>query len=185
MGKSIFTSDWHLNHTNILKYTSRPYENIEEMETEFIQNLIDLYKPGDRLFFLGDISFGGRSRTRNILDKFRTYKIKNITYIYGNHDINNRNIINNSKIISSAEDIKLIKFNVYEEKKKAILCHYPLRSWSGKDTIMIHGHSHGEISPYHNSIDISIDNAFKLFRQYRPFVDTEITEIIKDINENL
>lgn len=28
---TLFTSDLHLNHSNIIKYCNRPYDNIDEM----------------------------------------------------------------------------------------------------------------------------------------------------------
>lgn len=34
-----FTSDLHLGHNNILKFTGRPYDSMEEMNRELIRNI--------------------------------------------------------------------------------------------------------------------------------------------------
>lgn len=52
-----FTSDYHLSHQNIINYCNRPFANVIEMNTIILNNLESKVKPGDTLYFLGDLSF--------------------------------------------------------------------------------------------------------------------------------
>ena len=51
-----FTSDWHLFHANIIKYSKRPFKNVEEMNEVILQNYFEVVKPGDRVYYLGDFA---------------------------------------------------------------------------------------------------------------------------------
>lgn len=89
-----FTSDWHLNHFNIIKYTNRPFETLEEMNNTIITNFNSRVKKDDMCFFLGDFIFrsgsqrgeGEKDKPNYFLDKLNC---KNIIFIQGNHDKNN------------------------------------------------------------------------------------------------
>ena len=52
-----FSADFHLNHKNILRYTNRPFKNINEMNYVLIKNWNSRVKPEDTVFFLGDFAF--------------------------------------------------------------------------------------------------------------------------------
>ena len=92
--KIYFTSDWHLNHFNIIKYTSRPFKTLEEMNTLIIKNFNERVKEDDMVFFLGDFIFrSGSGRGEGEKDKpeyfLNRLTCKNIVFIAGNHDKNN------------------------------------------------------------------------------------------------
>lgn len=75
-----FTADYHLGHTNIIKYCNRPFKDVEEMDRVIILNHNTIVKKDDILFHIGDFCWH---------DKFEEYRKKlngNIIFISGNHD---------------------------------------------------------------------------------------------------
>jgi len=89
-----FTSDWHLNHFNIIKYTGRPFKTLDEMNNTIISNFNKRVKKEDMVFFVGDFIFrSGSGRGEGEKDKPQYFinqlNCKNIIFIQGNHDKNN------------------------------------------------------------------------------------------------
>ena len=89
------TSDLHLGHANIIRYCSRPFKTVEQMNQVIIQQWNERIKPFDTVFHLGDFCFknspggkegeGEQTNSRNYRDKLQG----NIVFIKGNHDRNN------------------------------------------------------------------------------------------------
>jgi len=89
-----FTSDFHINHYNIIRYTNRPFKTLEEMNNTIIKKFNERVKEDDQVFFLGDFIFrSGSGRGEGEKDKpgyfQKQLNCKNIIYIGGNHDKNN------------------------------------------------------------------------------------------------
>ena len=74
-----FTSDTHFGHSNIIKYTGRPFKTIEEMNECIINRWNSRVKEDDTVFFLGDFSLGNPKKYLERLNG-------NIVWIKGNHD---------------------------------------------------------------------------------------------------
>jgi calcineurin-like phosphoesterase family protein len=111
-----FTGDTHFHHTNIIKYTNRPFNTIDEMNEVLINNWNNLVNKNDVVFHLGDFDF---KYNNNIFNKLNGNKI----IIKGNHD--------KKEIISD------IFINIL--KQKWLLTHNPNVSFPR----IIHGHVHG------------------------------------------
>jgi len=77
-----FTADTHFSHTNIIKYASRPFRNIEEMNQTLIENWNALVAKNDLVFFLGDFGMGTTEHLLEINQQLNGKKI----CIRGNHD---------------------------------------------------------------------------------------------------
>jgi calcineurin-like phosphoesterase family protein len=56
---TFFTSDWHINHRNILIYcaATRPFKDIDHMSCELIERHNSVVKDGDLVYHVGDFSF--------------------------------------------------------------------------------------------------------------------------------
>jgi calcineurin-like phosphoesterase family protein len=53
-----FTSDLHLGHRNIVRYTGRPYPSVEVMDDDLIARLNRHVAPDDELWVIGDVAMG-------------------------------------------------------------------------------------------------------------------------------
>jgi calcineurin-like phosphoesterase family protein len=52
-----FSSDWHLGHENVIRFSKRPFSSVEQMDSAIIKNMTSPLKRGDEFFFLGDLSW--------------------------------------------------------------------------------------------------------------------------------
>jgi len=91
-----FTSDFHLNHFNIINYCNRPFTTLEEMNSTIIAKFNERVKEDDMCFYLGDFVFkSGTGRGEGEPDKAVNFRnqlnCKNIIFIEGNHDRKGRN----------------------------------------------------------------------------------------------
>ena len=82
MSKTYLVSDTHFNHSNIIKYCSRPFSNIEEMNKVIIDNWNNIVDKEDTVYHLGDFGFGTKEELKEIFDKLNGKKY----LIMGNHD---------------------------------------------------------------------------------------------------
>lgn len=144
-----FTSDTHFSHERIIQLCNRPFSSIEEMDEKIIENWNDVVKPNDTIYHLGDFSFNKEKKDSHFLHRLNGKK----HLIKGNHD--KQPSIKDGW--SSINDYLKIKFN----KKRIILCHYPLREWDGffSGAWHLYGHVHGKLSPLENtkSADVGVD----------------------------
>lgn len=137
MANNWFISDTHFGHTNVIRYSNRPYRDAEEMDASIIANWNSKVQPGDNIYHLGDVFFCSEERAHRILDQLNGV----IHLIYGNHD----------KLIKRSESLRkrFAKISDYRELtidgQSLVLCHYPMITWnkSHHGSWMLHGHSHG------------------------------------------
>ena len=139
-----FTSDHHFGHKNIIKYSNRPFNSIEEMDETLVNNWNQLVKKTDFVYHLGDFSFGD----------FEEYEKKlngNIIFIKGSHDKYNTPYMLVTKPSGLLDE--------YGNQKTIVLCHYAMRSWEISHYASWHlfGHHHGKLEPYGLSFDVGVD----------------------------
>jgi len=84
MNKVFFTSDTHFNHTNIIKYTNRPFKDVNEMNRVLIEKWNAKVSPRDTVYFLGDFAMGPIHRWKDFYKVLKGEKI----LIRGSHDRN-------------------------------------------------------------------------------------------------
>jgi len=179
-----FSSDFHHSHVNIVKGTTvwpdtsscRNFNSIQEMNQTIINGINNKVGENDILYNLGDWSFGHPSN----IQYFRNQIIcKNIHLILGNHDKyirKNKDDIQN--IFSSVQNYAEIQI----DNQRIILFHYPIVSWAGmkRETIHLFGHVHSKYQGQGKSLDVGIDNYYKLFGTYEPFSYKEILKITEN-----
>ena len=124
-GKQIFViSDTHFDHENIIKYCNRPFSNADEMNNVLVNNWNGAVKKMDKVFFLGDITFGRGAKPAEYWLKQLNGEI---IFIRGNHDE-----------VKQAKDYEVLSFG----GKKFLLVHDPNKLPFKWDGWIIHGDKH-------------------------------------------
>lgn len=77
-----FISDTHFSHANIIRYTGRPFQSLNEMDIRLIENWNTLVELQDTVFFLGDFGLGTTDFLASLCSRLHGNKI----CIRGNHD---------------------------------------------------------------------------------------------------
>ena len=172
------TSDPHFGHSNIIKYVSRPFDNVEEMDKTLIKNFNSVVGENDILYILGDFTMSG-SYTKCL--RYREQiNCKRIHLVLGNHD--KRNI--HHDYFESVQDYEELKMNGI----KLCLSHYPFLSWNSRDrgSIMCHGHIHSNKRSNATNrwqrilrYDVGVDA-----NDYKPVSIEEIIEYFRSVNKN-
>jgi calcineurin-like phosphoesterase family protein len=123
------TADLHLSHKNIIKYESRPFTDLKEMEQVLISNINELVGENDILWNLGDFAFCGATELARLVSLINC---KDHRLIRGNHDDGHSQKWYLSKGFSFYSKYPLIYKNI-------LLSHEPQNSFVG---LNIHGHIH-------------------------------------------
>jgi len=119
-------SDTHFDHSNIIRYSHRPFSSVFEMNSAIIRNWNSTVKKDDIVYFLGDWGFGRGHRPAAYWISRLNGKIISIR---GSHD--------HGQGRQSILHYKILKTN----KHTFLLVHDPndSRTWKGW---LIHGHIH-------------------------------------------
>lgn len=168
-------------------------EAVEMMNDTLINNINAVVEPDDELWHLGDFAmFSKRESVSSYYNRCKGYRDRincnNVNIIWGNHD-ENPNLDNDYPIwdlFNSDYTLTQIKApNNY--RTKITLCHYAMAVFnkSHRGAIQLYGHSHSQAEPWMNlnmkgrrSMDVGVDNAFKLLGEYRPFSLDEIMNLV-------
>lgn len=156
-------------------------DTIRRHDDIIIDNINSVVKKDDVLWFLGDLCFAPK---HTYVDVARSYmnriNCRTIFMVWGNHD--HRSI---NKLFNNCYDL----FEINCEGQNIVLCHYAMAIWnkSHRGTWCLYGHSHSnaeekldKLFPGRKSIDVGIDNAYKLLGGYRPFHFKEIQDIMSN-----
>jgi len=159
-----FTSDEHFHHFNCLNYSNRPFNSIEEHDEKLIKNHNEIVKKGDIVVHGGDFTLiKNKKRVGEYIKKLNGDHI----FIRGSHDY----------WLKNAPQIWEKKIEDYY----IVVCHYCMRVWprSHYNSVLLYGHSHGELDPIGKSWDIGVDN-----NNYYPLSFNQIKEIMANRPDN-
>ncbi len=171
------TADTHFGHTNIIKYTNRPFTTVEEMDAALIANWNATVGNNDVVYHLGDVAL------RNF-DAFVAYMgaLQGQIYIVpGSHDNNwlegwQKQMGMRKQAVYSASGLQVLlrpplvtlRPNIYagsmagipDPPPAIVLCHYAMLSWeiSHYGSWQLYGHHHGALNTESRySIDVGVD----------------------------
>jgi len=180
-----FSSDWHLGHSNIAgpkvsKWPSgyRNFETVKEMDETIINTMNKYLQYGDTLYFLGDFCLSPQHR--------KGYRsrilVETIHFIKGNHDKHIERYAGEGEgklykpTFSSIQNV----VKITNEGTTIFMSHYGHRVWphSHRGCIHLYGHSHSNLPDLGKSMDVGVDNAYKLFGEWRPFNFDEIVALM-------
>lgn len=177
-------SDLHFDHKNIIVYSGRPYQDVEEMNVALINNWNAVVAKEDIVYFLGDFAFGHHSLERD------SWWLKSLNgrkfMIIGNHDMGFKAHeykgvgvkINTVELaieywtdvgFERVYDQPIVLDNFY------ILSHHPLDGVNHTQIFAnIHGHTHDVNYSGGNYFNASVENI-----NYTPIDFDEIEEKFK------
>lgn len=178
-GKSWHDGDWKGERASNHRISP---ESVQMMNDAIVANTNKIVGKDDTLYFLGDWAFGGKHNYyRNAKELRDRLKCERIIMIWGNHD--DEFVINN--LFNT--DANLMEIDV--QGQRITLCHYAMAVWnkSHRGAWQLYGHSHTNLEnwidkamPGHLSMDVGIDNAYRLLGEFRPFSFEEIKRIMND-----
>jgi calcineurin-like phosphoesterase family protein len=132
-------SDLHFWHKNIIKFSERPYDNLEQMHEHLLLNHNDYVDKDDIVIWGGDVGFGGTGVINEMLAEYNGYKI----LIVGNHDFNGK------KLRKLAFDETHLVYTIETPEVSMLFTHYPMYNIP-KPWVNIHGHLHAFPNPVSN-----------------------------------
>lgn len=159
-------ADTHFNHAKVIDYENRPYNDVVDMNEELIRNWNLTVAPGDIVYHLGDVVFGGSAVKDSILPRLNGYKILRM----GNHDRRN------------SKNIWLKYFDeVYNDDillEDICLSHEPLSEYEMTRLLaigLIKGNCHGHLHTRDEGLDKAKYKCVSLdLTNYRPIPFDEV-----------
>ncbi len=143
-------SDQHFFHKNIIRYSNRPYDNIDMMNEQLVINHNSVVKPDDIVIWGGDIGFGNVSHINNFLDKCNGYKV----HVLGNHDMYTRGDKYTMHQLNVNETHPCIALTL--KNAQMLITHYPFNVVPDQ-CINVHGHTHTHPAFTNRHINISVE----------------------------
>ena len=168
---------WSNSERNVIVYSNRPFDFIEEHDETLIDNWNSVVKDRDLVYINGDFSLTSVEKTKEYLDRLRGKKIM----IVGDHD---RQVWQCRDYFEEITPYKVIK----PGKKKIIIFHWCIRAWqqSHYNSYHAYAHSHGTLPPIGKSWDVGVDTEYKGIghKKFFPYSLDEFLAIMKDRPDN-
>jgi calcineurin-like phosphoesterase family protein len=145
-----YTADPHFFHENIIRFCSRPFGNVEDMNAALIENWNRVVQPGDIVYVVGDFAYKMASSValQEVFQRLRGDK----HLIRGNHDGRDVERLR----WSSISDAKWVT----DGDKQVYLHHYGTREFPNfyrGNTVHLYGHSHARLPGNSRSDDCGVD----------------------------
>lgn len=172
-----FTADHHFGHKNIIKYSNRPFESVQEMDETMIQRWNEKIKPGDEVYHLGDVGLCSPEKLRKILDRLNGQKY----LIKGNHEKSAIACKEKFEWIKDYHELVVPDTEFEKGKQMIVLFHYALRVWNAGHwgTYHLYGHSHGMLEDRSDfrCFDVGVD-----CHDFYPLSYEEVKAVMKQKN---
>lgn len=165
--RTFVVSDLHFDHDNIIRFCNRPFQSVRDMNRTMVDNWNKTVDYNDRVYYLGDMTYG---RQRRPIDFWLSKLNGDILFIRGNHD---------TDIITRATVIK-DKFHIMYKEYDFLLMHDPYRP-KHYDGWIIHGDKHNN-SPDeypHVCYENKTINVCAEFTEYAPL---NLGDVVTSIN---
>jgi len=174
-----FSSDFHIGHENVIKFSNRPFKDVEEMDKKIVDMVLDTVKKGDEIFFLGDLGFHPSPAIDRL---FRELPKKvNFNWIIGNHD---KKVLNHYKQFTNKLDF-IMETHITTEigKQRIVMCHYPMLTWNqsfrGAWQLFGHHHANGhEKNLLPNILTGKMFNVNLEFNDYKMYDENDLIRIM-------
>lgn len=161
--KTFFTADQHYGHANIIRFCSRPFSSVQEMDETLILNHNKVVSKGDLVIHGGDFSL--HSKREFVQKKYISRLNGEHIFLEGSHD----------KWLKGSISRQIFLLKVKEINQLIVVCHYALHVWpkSHFNSWHLYGHSHGRLTLHGKSHDIGVDS-----NNFTPLSLEQIVEIM-------
>lgn len=147
-----FTSDLHMFHKNVIKYSNRPFQDMLGMNEAIRDRHNSIFDKDAIVFNLGDALLvprieGERDTDPRLLkqaeDLIQTFNGK-IHYLPGNHESQIDIIRKHWKVVPQIYEVQIEDEDTEKGKQSIVMCHYAFRVWSESHhgSWHVYGHSH-------------------------------------------
>lgn len=133
---NFYISDLHLGHANVIGFDNRPFESVEDMETEIIWRWNNRVAPQDTVYIIGDFSWKTNKDWIPVLNRLEGRKV----LIRGNHDPKHID----GRLRKMFDDVKDYK-EISDNGRKVCMCHFPIMFYNhshNPNSYMLCGHVH-------------------------------------------
>lgn len=146
--QSYFSSDYHFDHENVIRFDKRPFKTIDEMNEAIIANHNAIVTSEDDFYFLGDFSFNPQ-KAEERMSRINGNKF----FIRGNHD-KDKMIKLYEKHGTYLGELKEVVIN----GQRITLCHYAMKVFnqSHRKAWHLYGHSHLSLPDDETSLSFDI-----------------------------
>ena len=186
-----FTADTHFGHANIIRYCSRPYSSVEEMDTDLVRRWNERVADDDVVWVLGDFALGRLERSLATAGRLNGRK----RLVVGNHD---RPFTRDAARRSRWEDTYLrAGFETVEHgavpyllegRHRVTLCHFPYAGDSqdvdryverrppDDGLPLVHGHVHEKWHRSGRQLNVGVDR-----NGFAPVSEAEVAAALRDV----
>jgi calcineurin-like phosphoesterase family protein len=178
----LFTADQHWGHANIVEYCDRPFDNVDQMDEELVEqwNGVVRRDRGDIVYHLGDFTLGGPKMANQYFGLLNgTVRMVSTKF---HHD--KRWLCQMGYRTRSDWVVKVMDAVVLLSSPLTVLSHTPMARWYRQHygAWHLHAHCHGRYQGEGLMLDVGVDSAHKLLGAYRPFSLDEVRQIMEAKN---
>ena len=182
-----YTSDLHFGHHNIIRYSGRPFVDVEDMNESLIDRWNAVVGDSDEVWVLGDVALGGwRETLPATVPRLRGHKI----LVPGNHDrcwVGSKHGDRHRQAFLDAGFDDIVDSPPLQNiiRRSVLLCHFPYRDADKTDlryvehrprdrgNWLVHGHVHEKWRQNGRQINIGVD-----VWDYTPVHEDTVAELI-------
>ena len=161
-------SDLHLGHENIIRYTNRPFEDIEAMNAHLYANWEASVGENDTLIFVGDVAMR-TALCEDTWQRIRRGAGRAKILVVGNHDLTGSGALR----VDGFDDICAVLWT--DGDAPLVFTHLPLATvpegWAN-----VHGHTHDAVPTHSPHINVSVEQL-----DYRPVPLSHVRALAKEI----
>lgn len=160
----------HLGHENIIKYCSRPFRDVGEMDKTMIANWNEVVSPGDLVFHLGDFTLGNRAQAKEYFGQLNgDIRILANSWHHDKYWLAPKPGLDEFKaesksgfpviLLSPMVVLEVSELGQGSHPLGISLCHYPLAVWDRKHfgAWHLHSHCHGKHPAEGKMLDVGVD----------------------------
>lgn len=124
-----------MGHRNILRFSNRPFESIEQHDEVLLKNINRTVRPKDTLYLVGDFA------RYQIKERRAKIECKNVFLLMGDHDAKMTECLN-ARFTGVFDFGVNLKIPEYKGIRQLTLCHWAMYRWRASHYGSIHGFAH-------------------------------------------